>query len=324
MTTTSKPRLYYPPNHTVDTLKAVISGSQTKEQVAEDLDVGVRTVRNKLHDPLHLELIEKDGHKYEATDEARRVVQLQDDDVLEERFVNLPGVQDVLGQIENGGITIEELGRAISFKTESGAADEQTFRRYGRVYAKWIHYLDLGEVTNTNSGTQHPLENDRGASDPRVLPQKIIEALRVLDKVDTREALAGRLGYSKKETEKTLSTAYALGVAHIEQGGFATTEAGRTVTSTSQSKQRELFRDKLLEIPLVQAYCNRVPSGEFEPTEVMEQVSEEYSVGWSKKTIQTKARRLSPWLTFTELVYEREDGALEATEKMPRDDFSDP
>lgn len=47
-------------------------------------------------------------------------------------------------------------------------------------------------------------------------------------------------------------------------------------------------------------------------------------MGWSEKTIQIKARRLSPWLTFTELVYEREDGALEATEKMPRDDLSDP
>lgn len=324
MTTTSKPRLYYPPNHTVDTLKAVISGSQTTEKIAEDLDIGVRTVRNKLHDPLHLELIEKDDDKYEVTDEARRLVQLQDDDVLEERFVDLPGVQDVLSQIENGGLTVEELGRVISFKTESGAADEETFRRYGRVYAKWIHYLDLGEVADTDSGTQHPLENDRGASDPRVPPQKVIEMLRVLDKVDTHEALADRLGYSEKETEKTLSTAYALEVARPEQGSFATTEAGRTVTSTSRGKQRELFRDKLLEIPLVQAYCNRVPSGEFEPTEVMEQVSEEYSMGWSDRTIQTKAWRLSPWLTFTELIYEREDGALEATEKMPRDDLSDP
>jgi len=324
MTTTSKARLYYPPNHTVDTLKAVVSGSQTKEQVAEDLDVGVRTVRNKLHDPLHLELIKKNGDKYEATDEARRLVQLQDHDVLEERFVNLPGVQDALDRIENDGITNEELGRVISFKTESGAADEQTFKRYGRVYAKWIHYLDLGEVKTTNSGTQHPLENDRGASDPRVQPQKVIEALRVQDRVDAREALADRLGYSEKETEKTLSTAYALEVARPEQGNFATTEAGRTVTSTSRGKQRELFRDKLLEIPLVQAYCNRVPSGEFKPTEVMEQVSEEYSMGWSEKTIQTKASRLSPWLTFTELADEREDGGLEATEKMPRDDLSDP
>lgn len=96
------------------------------------------------------------------------------------------------------------------------------------------------------------------------------------------------------------------------------------MTSTSRGKQRELFLDKLLEMPLVRAYCNRVPSGEFEPTEVMEQVSGEYSMGWSEKTIQTKARRISLWLSFIELVYEREDVALETTEKMPRDDLSDP
>ena len=324
MTTASKSRLYHRPKNTLETLKAVISGSQTQEQIADDLDVGVRTVKNKLHDPLHLGLIEKDGDKHEADDEARRLVQLQDDDVLKEQFVNLPGVQDVLEQIENGSITVEELGRIISFETESGAADEDTFERYGRVYAKWIHYLDLGEVADTDSGPQHPLENDRGASDPRVPPQKVLEVLRVLDKVDTREALADRLGYSKKETEKTLSTAYALEVARPEHGSFATTEAGRTVTSTSRGKQRELFRDKLLEMPLVQAYCDRVPNDEFNSTEVMEQVSEEYSMGWSERTTQTKAQRLSPWLTFTELVYERGDSALEATEKMPRDGLSDP
>ncbi|WP_152043485.1 AAA-associated domain-containing protein [Salinigranum salinum] len=324
MTTASKSRLYYRPSNTLQTLKAVISGSQTPEQIADDLGVGVRTVRNKLHDPLHLGLVEWDGDKYDATNEARRLVQLQDVDVLEERFVDLPGVQSVLGQIKNDRITIEELGRVISFETESGAADEETFERYGRVYAKWIHYLELGDVAETDSGPQHPLQNDRGASDPRVPPQKVIETLRAIDQVNTREELANRLGYSEKEIEKTLSTAYALGVARPEQGGFATTEAGRTVISTSRGQQRELLRDKLLEIPLVQAYCNRVPNSEFKPVAVMEQVSEGYSMGWSEKTIETKAHRLSPWLTFTELADKQEVGVLEATGMMPREELSDP
>lgn len=147
--------------------------------------------------------------------------------------------------------------------------------------------------------------------------------LRVLDKVDTRGALADRLGYSEKETEKTLSTAYALEVA-CSDGNFATTEAGRRVTSTSRGKQQRLFRDKLLEIPLVQAYCSRVPSGEFSTKEVMEQVSEEYSMGWSESTIGTKANRLSPWLTFTEMAEEEERGVLKATEKMPQGDLPKP
>lgn len=58
--------------------------------------------------------------------------------------------------------------------------------------------------------------------------------------------------------------------------------------------------------------------------EVIEQVSKGYSMGWSERTIKTKARRLSTWLTFTELAEEQEAGILEVTKKMPRDDLSDP
>lgn len=318
MTTATKSRLYYRPNNTIETLKSIISGSRTTEQIADDLNVGVKTVRNKIHDPLHLDLIESDGDEYRATEEARQLVQLQDDDILKDRFVELPGVEDVLGRMENDALTVEDIGRVISFKTESGAADKDTFERYGKVYAKWIHYLNLGDVAKPDSKSQHPLKNDRGASDPRVSPQKVIEALRVIDNVDTREALADRLGQSEKEIEKTLSTAYALGVARPNNSTFVTTEAGRTVTSTSQGKQRDIFRDELLCLPLVQAYCNRVPEGKFDHVKVMERVSEDYSMGWSEKTINTKARRLSPWLIFTGLADKQDNGALDPTEKMPR------
>lgn len=325
MTTTSKTRLYFPPSHTLDTLKAVISGSKTEEQIADELGISPNTAKNKVHDPLHLGLIERDGEKYEGTDEARRLVQLQDDDVLEDRFVDLPGVESVLERLENGGATAEEIGRIISFETDSGATDTETFKQYGRVYAQWIHRLDLGEVEENNSQSQHPLENDRGANNPRVPPQKVIEALRVIDEVETRAKLADRLDYSERYTQKILTTAYALKVAQTERGdGFSTTKTGRTLTTTSQGKQRELLRDNLLEIPLVQAYCNRVPSGEFKNQTVMEQVSEEYGLGWSEGTIRTRAKRLYQWLIFTRLAEEKKQGTLEATDKMPRGNLPDP
>lgn len=325
MTTVEKTRLYYPPDHTVDTIRAVIRGNNTVEQIAEELGIGENTAMNKIHDPLHLGLIEKDGDKYKATEEARRLVQLEDDEVLEGRFVKLPGVEDVVDRVENGGVTSEEIGRIISFETGSGAADAKRFKEYGRVYARWIHRLDLGEVDETPSNSRHPLENDRGANNPRVPPQKVIEALRVIDEVDNREELADRLGYSERYTQKILTTAYALGVARNERGsGFATTEIGRTVISTSEGKQRELLRDELLEIPLVQAYCNNVPSGEFKNKDVMKGVSEEYNLGWSDGTISTRAKRLYKWLIFTRLAEVKKRGVLEATEKMPRGNLPTP
>lgn len=135
-------RLYYPPNHTLNTLKAVISGSKTRKQIADELEISPNTAKNKIHDPVHLELLEKNGNKYEATDEARRLVQLQEDEILEERFLDLPGVKDVLNQLENGGVTAEEIGRIISFETGSGAADAERSRNTDRSilggFTDWI------------------------------------------------------------------------------------------------------------------------------------------------------------------------------------------
>lgn len=318
-------RLYKPPSHTLETLRSVISGSNTREEIAEDLGVTAKTANNKIHDSLHLGLIKRVDGKFKATDEARRLIQLQDDSILEDRFVNLPGVEEVLDSIEEGGITPEEIGRIISFETESGAANTETFEQYGRVYARWIHHLGLGEVEDTKSESQHPLKNSRGANNPRVPPQRVIDALRVIDNVDNRESLANRMDYSETYTKKILTTAYALGVARIEPGGdFVTTEIGRNVTSASDGEQRKLLRNKLLEIPLIQAYCNRVSDGDFKNLEVMEQVSNDYSLGWSEGTVRTRAKRLYQWLLFTELAIEKEPGILEAMNKMPRGNLPNP
>jgi len=325
MTGETKSRLYKPASHTVETLRAVVSGSKTTEQIADELGISENTAQNKIHDPLHLGLIEESDGKYEPTKDAKRVVQLDEEDAMEEPFLELPGVQQVLEEIENGGATIEKVGRIISFETDSGAAKESTFKSYGRVYADWIERLDLGEVEDSTSGSQQPLETDSGANNPRVPPQKVIDAIRIIDDVESHEELADRLEYSDRHTQKILSTAYALALAERERGGsFSTTETGRTVTTTSERKQREVLRDNLLDIPLVQAYCNRVPSGEFKNKEVMQQVSEDYSLGWSEGTVRTRAKRLYQWLLFTRLAEEESQGVLVATDKMPRGNLPDP
>lgn len=321
----AKTRLYYAPSHTIETLKAIISGNDTREKLADELGVTTNTVKNKVHDPRHLRLIEGENGSYTATDDARRLIQLEDEDVLESRFKELPGVEDVLEELEDGGITTEEVGRIISFETGSGASSAERFTEYGSVYARWIQYLDLGEVDDSTPEKNHPLVNERGANNPRVPPEKVIEALRYIDDVENCEEMADRLDYSDRYTQKILTTAYALDLARKERGGgFGITDSGRTVTTTSQGKQSEIIRDKLLEVPLVQAYCNRVPGGEFKNLEVMEQVSEEYSLGWSDGTIRTRAKRLYQWLLFTNLAEEKQQGILVPTEKMPRGNLPDP
>lgn len=311
-------RLYYGPSHTVDVVGAVISGNDTIEKLADELDLGERTVINKVHDPRVLGLIEKEDGSFEASDDARRLIQLQDRSVLEEPLRDLAGVETVLDRLEDEDLTTEDVGRIISFETESGASTEERFRDYGSIYVRWFDFLDLGDVTEPTKGSQGPLANDQGASDPRVPPSKVIEGLRLIDEADSREELANRLGYSEKEIEKILTTCYALGLARrTTSRGFTTTESGRTVGSTSQGKQRELLRKALLDVPLVEAYCERVPDEEFNHVEIMQQVSDDYNMGWSERTVQTKAQRLSTWLTYTGLAEKSRQGYFTPADKMP-------
>lgn len=319
MSTDSGTRLTHRPRHTEDVLKAIVSGSRSREQIAEKLDIGTRTAQNKLHDPRHLGLIQKtEADEYKATEDARRLIQLQERDVLIPQFKELPGVPKIIEEAENGGITTEQAGRLVSFETGSGAADEDTFREYGRVYSRWMEYLELGEITDPDQQKQHPLDNPNGANHPKVSPQKIIEALPLLDKVDSREELAEQLEHSEREAGKILTTAYALDLARREAGGFSTNQIGREVTTSSRGNQQELLRERLLQLPFVEAYCARVPEGTFDPEDVMEQLSEDYTMGWNSTTVQTKSKRLAGWLTFCQLAERPQRGVLEPTEKMPR------
>lgn len=311
-------RLYYRPPHTVDVVGAVISGNDTIEKLAEEFGMGERTMVNKVHDPRVLGLIEKEEGSFEASENARRLIQLQDRSVLEGPFRELAGVEDVLDRLEDEELTTEDVGRIISFETESGASTAERFREYGNIYARWFDFLNLGDVDEPTSDSQGPLTNEVGASDPRVPPAKVIEGLRMIDEVDSREKLASRLGYSEKEVEKILTTAYGLGLAKrttIE--AFTTTESGRMVRSTSQGKQRELLRNALLDFPVVEAYCERTPDEEFNIVEIMQKVSDDFNMGWSDRTVKTKSRRLVPWLTYTDLAEKNRQGHLTPTDKMP-------
>lgn len=310
-------RLYYGPQHTVEVLAAIISGDDTQEKLAEELGISERTVYNKTHDPKLLSLIEKVDGQYETSKEARRLVQLDDKSVLEDLFTELEGIEPVLQTLREDGMTTEEVGRLISFETESGASTPQRFRDYGGVYADWLAFLDLGEVEATPKKVKGPLGNDTGANNPRVDPQFAIEALREMDSVSSTEELAQKLGCSFKQAEKALTTCYGLRLATPKSGdGYSVTDRGTEVRTTSQGKQQDHLREGLLKFPLVEAFCKRVPEGEFEAKDVMAEVSHDFSMGWSEKTVSTYANRLEPWLVFTGIAEETSQGTLIPTDVM--------
>jgi len=201
------------------------------------------------------------------------------------------------------------------------------------VYGQWIDYLDLGSYSNGVVATgsientpekEGPLDNPRGANSPNVRPEKVFEILPLLARVESREELQERAEYSKREVSKILSTCYGLGIVESTRNGPELTNRGKELQQASVGNRKRILREALLELPLVQAYCERAPENEFKNQEVMEQVSEDYLKGWSEVTIQTRAKRLYSWLLFTELFEERSRGYLEPTENIEADELAAP
>lgn len=317
-------RLYRRPKHTEDVLGEITSGASTTEEVADGLGNSRKTAMNKIHDGVILGLINREDGHLSVTEDARRIVQLQDLTLLREAFEKLPGVSKLLNQIQDESMTFEEAGRLISFETKSGAAAEDTFRTYGSVYAHWISYLDLGTRSDgvlASSPEQvsvetEPLENPRGANCPRVPPKKVFELLPRISKADSREDLEGSTEMSTKTVEKTLSTCYALGIADYTRTGPVVTDRGKELHQSSIGNRKVILAEELLQIPLVQVFCEEAPKEEFSAETVMSQVSETHLKGWSEVTVQTRAKRLSPWLTYTGLAEENTQGQLALIEEL--------
>lgn len=326
-------RLYYPPDHTEDVLQEVTSGASTIKELADRLDYVPKTASNKVHDPVVLGLIERDDYQLQVTEDARRVVQLRDTAPLKTAFRELVGVEQVLERIEEDSVSVEAIGRIISFKTESNAAAESTFKNYGRVYGEWIDYLDLGSYSNgfvaagevdKSSDTLGPLENPRGANYPKVRPEKVFDILPLITQGISREELEEKSRYSDREISKTLSTCYGLGIAESTRNGPQLTERGKEIQQETIGNRKQILQESLTEIPLVQAYCERAPNEEFRNQDIMSQISEDYAKGWSDGTIQSHAKRLYSWLLFTELFEEKSRGYLQPETDIKLSEFVAP
>jgi hypothetical protein len=312
--------LYYPPSHTEEVLQEVTSGASTVEELADGLGYATRTASNKVHDPVILGLVERQDSKLSITEDARRVVQLKDTSPLETAFCDLAGVDQILDRIEEEQVGVEQIGRIISFETESNAAAESTFKNYGRVYAEWIEYLDLGNYSeglvavgeiDDSSEDLGPLENPRGANCPRVRPEKVFEIIPLVSKGKSREEIEDISGYSDREVSKILTTCYGLGITESSRDGPQLTDRGKEIQQESIGNRKQILQKALYEVPLVQAYCDRAPDEKFRNQDIMKQISEDYAKGWSNTTIETRAKRLYSWLLFTELFEERSRGYLQ-------------
>ena len=322
MTRMAKPRLYYKPSVTETVLKSVVKGATTQKELAEELGCAEKTVLNKVHDPIHLELLENDDGTYAVTDEddVMRLLQLEDRSVLKQRFLDMPGVEDVREELNGGQLSFKRIGQLISYHTDSKAIEKDTFKLYGRIYAQWFQYLSMGYAGQDTLYSEKPVDfqpirnrgpKSAGSGYPKVRPEKVFNGLEVMrGGVDGPEELAENFDFSKRWASKLLSTCYALGLAKREQGRVVLTKYGRKVLNADEGERRELVRRALLEIELVEVYCTLAPDQLFQNQEVMKEVGKELGKDWSESTVQTKAKRLYSWLTYSDLFKEEKRGWL--------------
>jgi hypothetical protein len=116
--------------------------------------------------------------------------------------------------------------------------------------------------------------------------------------------------------KKTLSTCYALGIADYTRTGPVVTNRGKELQQSSVGNRKTILAEELLQIPLVRAYCEEAPNEPFDAEELMGQVSDKHLKGWSEVTIETRVKRLSPWLTYTGLAEKQSPGELTLTEQV--------
>lgn len=329
-----RPRLYYGPKNTIRVLRHVIKGAASNEELAEEMDLSERTIHNRVHDPAALGLIDRSQSEYKITNkqDVLKLFQLEDKTVLESRFLELPGVEEIRDELNGGRISFERIGRLISFHTNSEAIEKETFVTYGRVYADWFGYLQLGFAYNGTLYSERPPEAEleepsrgpktAGSGHPKVRPEKVFNALPLFKQgVSDKSDISEKFDFSERYAGKLISTCYSLGLIEREGGTIVLTNFGERVLKANDEKRRELIRKALLDVDLIEQYRQIAPNQEFQNKEVMKKVGDELGKGWSDGTVQTKAKRLYSWLTYSGLFIERKRGWLFPNPSVQTDRF---
>lgn len=328
-------RLYNRPAQTLNTLEAILTGITTVGDLSEEMGCGENAIYNRLHDPRILVIIEKEEDEYQPTEEARRIIQLKDREPLKDAFLNLPGVDEIQNRLTSDSkVSVEQIGRVIAFETGSNATNQDSFLSYGRVYASWFDYLRLGhygenilyaDEADIESTGENPLQAKKGVNSPACRPKKVFEILDLVEGTPSSKELAEKTGYEEGTISNIISTCYALGlVEKTPTRGLEITDTGKELITSSQDNREKILRDQLLILPLVRAFCNRVPEGEFSVHDIIREISEDYHREWNDTTVQSKGKRIYSWLIYTGLVEEITQGTLKWTDIVERRKIPDP
>lgn len=138
--------LFLGPEEDIAILKVIFSSRKTSaEDIAKVTGKNKGTVLNAIHDLRVLFLLDE---KIIPLDEAKQIVYDRDSKkVLREKFNSVNGHKEAIEEINSKAeINALDVGKVFCFHTNARAAKESSIKQIGRLYLRWLKYLDLLEI----------------------------------------------------------------------------------------------------------------------------------------------------------------------------------
>ena len=147
--------LFLGPEENIAILKGIFSSKKSSaEDIARVVDRKKGTVNNSIHDLKILNLI--DG-QINVKDEARNIVYDRNaKQILKTLFIAVSGNKEAVKEINSEEqINPLKAGKIFCFYTNARATKESSITQIGRLYLRWLKFLDLienkekeGEIKN--------------------------------------------------------------------------------------------------------------------------------------------------------------------------------
>lgn len=143
--------LFLGPEEDIFILKEIFSTRKNSaEEIAKKIGKNKGTVLNAIHDLRILTLIDAN---LSILPEAKNIIyEREAKETIKEKFISVSGNKEAIEEVNSKEISNPlDVGRVFCFHTNARATKESSLKQIGRLYNRWLKYLDIikekGEVS---------------------------------------------------------------------------------------------------------------------------------------------------------------------------------
>lgn len=135
--------LFLGPEENLSILKEIFSARKSSaEEIAKKIGKNKGTILNALHDLRILKLVDAN---LEIQSEARNIIYDRNAiETIKNRFIEISGNKEAINEITSSQIDDPlEIGKIFCFHTNARATKESSLKQIGRLYNRWLKFLNL-------------------------------------------------------------------------------------------------------------------------------------------------------------------------------------